>query len=37
VALPFPMEEAWWPFLVINLLATMAGGFIFWLWRLKKW
>jgi magnesium transporter len=37
VALPFPMEEAWWPFLVINVLATMAGGFIFWLWRLKKW
>jgi magnesium transporter len=37
VALPFPMEEAWWPFLVINLLAMMAGGFIFWLWRLKKW
>jgi magnesium transporter len=37
VALPFPMEEAWWPFLIINLLAMMAGGFIFWLWRLKKW
>ncbi len=37
VALPFPMEEAWWPFLVINALAMMAGGFIFWLWRLKKW
>ena len=37
VALPFPMEEAWWPFLVINVLALMAGGFIFWLWRLKKW
>ena len=37
VALPFPMEEAWWPFVVINFLAVMAGGFIFWLWRLKKW
>jgi magnesium transporter len=37
VALPVPMEEAWWPFVVINLLAAMAGGFIFWLWRLKKW
>jgi hypothetical protein len=35
--LPLPMEEAWWPFAVINLLAILAAGFVFWLWRLKKW
>jgi magnesium transporter len=37
VALPLPMEETWWPFVLINVLAMLAGGFIFWLWRLKKW
>jgi magnesium transporter len=37
VALPLPMEEAWWPFAAINLLAMLAAGVIFWLWRLKKW
>jgi magnesium transporter len=37
VALPLPMEEALWPFVAINLLAMLAAGFIFWLWRLKKW
>jgi magnesium transporter len=37
VALPLPMEEEVWPFIAINLLALTAAGFIFWLWRLKKW
>ena len=37
VALPLPMEEEIWPFIAINVLALMAAGFIFWLWRLKKW
>ncbi|HEY5777940.1 MAG TPA: magnesium transporter CorA family protein [Terrimicrobiaceae bacterium] len=37
VALPLPMEEAWWPFVVINVLAVIAGGLIFWLSRWKKW
>jgi magnesium transporter len=37
VALPLPMEEELWPFLAINALALAAAGFIFWLWRLKKW
>jgi magnesium transporter len=37
VALPLPMEEAWWPFVLINVLAVIAGGLIFWLSRWKKW
>jgi magnesium transporter len=37
VALPLPMENESWPFVAINIVALMAGGFIFWLWRIKKW
>ena len=37
VALPVPMEHEAWPFVVINVLALMAGGLIFWLWKINKW
>ncbi len=37
VALPFPMEDRMWPFWLITLLAFGSGGFVFWLWRVKKW
>jgi magnesium transporter len=37
VALPIPMEEAAWPFWVINVMALIAAGFVFLLWRVKKW
>ena len=37
VALPLPMEEALWPFWLINILALIAGGVIFFLRRMNKW
>ena len=37
VALPLPMEAASWPFWFINIVALIAGGFVFLLWRMKKW
>ena len=37
VALPIPMEEASWPFWFINIVALIAGSFVFLLWRMKKW
>ena len=37
VALPIPMEEASWPFWFINIIALVAGGFVFLLWRMRKW
>ena len=37
VALPIPMEDAGWPFWFINTMALIAGGFVFLLWRMKKW
>jgi magnesium transporter len=37
VALPLPMEEELWPFIAINVMAFTAAGFIFWLWRIRKW
>lgn len=37
VALPLPMEKHWWPFWLITLAAFASGGFVFWLWRVKKW
>ena len=37
VALPLPMEEAAWPFWLINILAFTAGGVIFFLRRMNKW
>ncbi len=37
VALPIPMEDHWWPFWFITLMAFASGGFVFWLWRVKKW
>jgi magnesium transporter len=37
VALPLPMEEAYWPFWLINIMALVAGGVIFLLRRMNKW
>ncbi len=37
VALPLPMEEAFWAFWVIIILAVIAGGLVFVLQRLNKW
>ena len=37
VALPLPMEGADWPFWLINILALIAGGVIFFLRRMNKW
>ena len=37
VALPIPMEQASWPFWFINIMALIAGAFVFLLWRMKKW
>jgi magnesium transporter len=37
VALPLPMEEAFWPFWLINILALIVGGVVFLLRRMNKW
>ena len=37
VALPLPMEEAFWPFWLIIILAVIAGGVVFFLRRMNKW
>ena len=37
VALPLPMEEAYWPFWLIGILALIAGGVVFFLRRMNKW
>ena len=37
VALPLPREGASWPFWLVNILALISGGFIFFLWRINKW
>ncbi|MEI6338304.1 MAG: magnesium transporter CorA family protein [Verrucomicrobiota bacterium] len=37
VALPLPMESSLWPFWFITLLALGSVGFVFWLWRVRKW
>ena len=37
VALPLPMEEAYWPFYLIIFLAMITGGAIFFLRRINKW
>lgn len=37
VDLPVPMERHWWPFWLISFLAFASGGFVFWLWKVKKW
>jgi magnesium transporter len=37
VALPLPMEDAFWPFYLIIMLATITGGAIFFLRRINKW
>ena len=37
VALPFPMEEALWPFWLIMILGAIAGGAVFLLRRMNKW
>jgi len=37
VKLPLPMEEALWPFYVINFLAVASGVAIFWISNIRKW
>ena len=37
VELPIPTESHFWPFFLVNVMALGAAGFVFWLWRLKKW
>jgi magnesium transporter len=37
VKLPLPMEEALWPFYVINFLAVASGVAIFWISKIRKW
>jgi len=37
VALPLPMEEAFWPFWIVIILASIVGGAVFLLRRLNKW
>jgi magnesium transporter len=37
VALPLPMEESYWPFWLIGILALIAGGVVFFLRRMNKW
>jgi magnesium transporter len=37
VAMPFPMENALWPFWLITALALVAGGGVFYLSRMNKW
>lgn len=37
VRLPVPEESHWWPFYFILVLCAISAGFIFMLWRLKKW
>jgi Mg2+ and Co2+ transporter CorA len=36
-ALPLPMAKAFWPFWLINILALIVGGVIFFLRRMNKW
>jgi magnesium transporter len=37
VKLPLPMDEAMWPFFVINFLAVASGVAIFWISKIRKW
>ena len=37
VKLPFHEGHGTWPFWVITLLAVFSSGFVFALWRWKKW
>jgi magnesium transporter len=37
VKLPLPMEEAYWPFYLINFLAVASGVAIFWISKIRKW
>lgn len=37
VSLPLPMDKDLWPFWFIIILSLASSGFVFWLWRLKKW
>jgi magnesium transporter len=37
VGLPFPMEEARWPFWLIMILGAIAGGVVFLFRRMNKW
>jgi magnesium transporter len=37
VALPLPMEEAFWPFWLIIILSFFVGGIVFFLRRMNKW
>lgn len=37
VRLPVPGEEALWPFVMIMAMSAASAGFVFWLWKIKKW
>jgi magnesium transporter len=37
VKLPLPMDEAMWPFFVINFLAVASAVAIFWISKIRKW
>lgn len=37
VALPIPMENATWPFWLVNALALGGGAAIFWISKIRKW
>ena len=37
VRLPMPMENAMWPFYIINVLAIGSAFAIFWLFKIRKW
>ena len=39
VHLPLALQDQdhTWPFWMINVLALASAGFVFWLWKIKKW
>lgn len=37
VPLPFDRSQGYWPFWIITALAVFSSGFVFALWRWKKW
>lgn len=37
VAMPFPAGKTLWPFWLVNSLAVVAGGIVFFLWQMNKW
>lgn len=37
VRLPIPMDDAGWPFWLVNVLAVGGGAAIFWISKIRKW